>query len=240
MIRVYVQQIQQALQSKLYFPALALTLALPDMCGMAEYPNKSVAERYILWYDQYISPKLIDDEYDKDTPYMSGELVYNLRNTLLHQGSPSICFEKVKDDANTDPIVEMLNEKIRQSDENVQLKGSVLKVLQNVSTAEMIENNKIFRGDKIIAYKMSFMPHREEKKVNTDDKAKEEHRFRCFFGRAFKDSPYKAYKEDIVKAVLASKTKMELNNSLMKLLPGEAVKEVLKNLKPYIKDWPGQ
>ena len=147
---------------------------------------------------------------------------------------------RIPDDANTDPIAEMLNEKIRQSGENVQLKGSVLKVLQNVSTAEMIENNKIFRGDKIIAYKMSFMPHREEKKVNTDDKAKEEHRFRCFFGRAFKDSPYKAYKEDIVKAVLASKTKMELNNSLMKLLPGEAVKEVLKNLKPYIKDWPGQ
>ena len=100
MIRVYVQQIQQALQSKLYFPALSLTLALPDMCGMVEYSNKSVAERYILWYDQYISPRLIDDEYDKDTPYMSGELVYNLRNTLLHQGSPSICFEKVKDDAN--------------------------------------------------------------------------------------------------------------------------------------------
>ena len=43
-----------------------------------------------------------------------------------------------------------------------------------------------------------------------------------------------------VGAVLSSETKMGLNNRLMKIMPGEEVKEVLKRLKPYVKGWPGQ
>ena len=43
----YVKDIKCALQNKCYYSALSLTLTLPDMCGMAEFPKKQVGERYI-------------------------------------------------------------------------------------------------------------------------------------------------------------------------------------------------
>ena len=81
-------------------------------------------------------------------------------------------------------------------------------------------------------------PVKAKKKKPVADK--EELRFRSFFGRTFPEKKYKEKKEQIVSAVLSSETKMGLNNRLMKIMPGEDVKEVLKRLKPYIKDWPGQ
>ena len=40
--------------------------------------------------------------------------------------------------------------------------------------------------------------------------------------------------------MIASETKTQLNTALTKIMPNEDVKEVLKRLKPYIKDWPGK
>lgn len=37
---------------------------------------------------------------DRGNPYLSGEIVYNLRNTFLHTGSPNIDSNKIKDEAN--------------------------------------------------------------------------------------------------------------------------------------------
>lgn len=54
MIPIYVDEIQNALHNKCYFPALALALALPDMCGMVEYSNEDVSKRYINWIDKYL------------------------------------------------------------------------------------------------------------------------------------------------------------------------------------------
>lgn len=51
MVSVYVNQINQSLKKGLYFPALALALALPDICAYAEYPDMEdkVGQRYISW-----------------------------------------------------------------------------------------------------------------------------------------------------------------------------------------------
>ncbi len=102
MISVYVEQIENALQNKLYFPALALALTLPDICGNAEYPNEEVGKRYVNWYDKFIG--IYMDSNDESTihkdPYLSGEVVYNLRNTFLHIGSPNIQEQKIKDSNN--------------------------------------------------------------------------------------------------------------------------------------------
>ncbi|MCR5118126.1 MAG: hypothetical protein K6B44_00720 [Lachnospiraceae bacterium] len=54
MINEYVKEIKQALKYKCYYPAFALALTLPDMCGAVEYPKSAVAERYIKWYDKYV------------------------------------------------------------------------------------------------------------------------------------------------------------------------------------------
>ena len=63
---------------------------------------------------------------------------------------------------------------------------------------------------------------------------------RSFFGQHFTKKEYTDHKEDIVQAVLNSTTKVQINNSLMKLYPGEIVGEVYKKLKPLIKDLPGR
>ena len=100
MIERYVEDIRRALKDKCYFAALSLALALPDICGRAEYPNKTVAEGYIGWYDRFIGEQMIRESLSGHTPYLSGEVVYNLRNTFLHQGSPVIIGEKVRECCN--------------------------------------------------------------------------------------------------------------------------------------------
>lgn len=98
MVELYVNDIENALKNKSYFSALAMSLALPDICGAAEYPNEtSTAKRYIEWYNKYLGEYMSDD---RGNPYLSGEIVYNLRNTFLHTGSPNIDSNKIKDEAN--------------------------------------------------------------------------------------------------------------------------------------------
>lgn len=98
MVEIYVNDIENALKNKSYFSALAMSLVLPDICGAAEYPNEtSTAKRYIEWYNKYLGEYMSNDS---GNPYLSGEIVYNLRNTFLHAGSPNIDSNKIKDEAN--------------------------------------------------------------------------------------------------------------------------------------------
>lgn len=103
MIEIFVNNIERSLKDKCYFSALALALVLPDMCGMAEFPEEQlVSKRYIEWYDKYLGSHFRADiaEDDTDTPWLSGEVVYNLRNTYLHQGVPSVNTDKIKTENN--------------------------------------------------------------------------------------------------------------------------------------------
>ena len=113
MIPIYVNDIRCSLENKCYFSALALALTLPDICGMAEFPNKSVGERYIGWYNKYLGVYMAHakDNLCENNPWLSGELVYNLRNTYLHQGNPGIASDKVKEEVNQlDKFVLMLGD----------------------------------------------------------------------------------------------------------------------------------
>ncbi len=102
MIETYVNDIKQSISNELFFPALSLALTLPDICGSIEFPNKQISERYIGWYDRYIGNHLKEmaDNISMDKPYLSGEVVYNLRNTFLHNGHPGVDVKKIKDDGN--------------------------------------------------------------------------------------------------------------------------------------------
>ena len=100
MIDYYVNEIQTCLRNRCYFAALSLTLMLPDICGVAEYPDKQVAERYISWYDTCLGGYLKQERSFENEPYLSGEIVYNLRNTFFHQGKADIIVSKVKEPEN--------------------------------------------------------------------------------------------------------------------------------------------
>ena len=103
MMEKLLEEIEKALSHDLYFAALSLVLTLPDICGRAEYPSASVTKRYISWYNEYIGQYArcpCDDCKEVQMPYLSGEVVYNLRNSFLHQGTPNIDSSQIKDPSN--------------------------------------------------------------------------------------------------------------------------------------------
>ena len=54
MINKLIEEIKIALKNNLYLIALNTSLTLPDICGKAEFPNKTTKRRYIDWFDKYI------------------------------------------------------------------------------------------------------------------------------------------------------------------------------------------
>ncbi len=104
MINSIIKDIETSLKSEAFLSALALALTLPDICGKAEFPQDGNGSRYIKWFDNYIGqyekpPQKHDEQHNKfdDMPYMSGEVVYQLRNCFLHQGTPNIESGKIHD-----------------------------------------------------------------------------------------------------------------------------------------------
>lgn len=101
MIYRIINEIKSAINNEEFLAALALALTLPDTCGKAEFPTvKGNRDRYIRWYDKYVGeyekpPKSnrnsnsVNNQFD-DMPYMSGEVIYSLRCSFLHQETPSI------------------------------------------------------------------------------------------------------------------------------------------------------
>ena len=101
MLQRLIDDMNNALSANCYLAALSIALMLPDICGKAEYPDLKVGERYKAWYDEFVGkyeippvPKSGCD--DTKMPYLSGEVVYSLRNSFLHQGTPNIESDKIK------------------------------------------------------------------------------------------------------------------------------------------------
>ena len=97
MVNEIIREVNQCLDNGCYMAALSLALTLPDICGKAKYPDmeKQTKHRYIKWFDEYIGQYEHDEEHiEKGMPYLSGELVYSLRCSVLHQGNPNIDGDK--------------------------------------------------------------------------------------------------------------------------------------------------
>ena len=105
MLQRLIDDMNNALSANCYFAALSIALMLPDICGKAEYPDSKVGERYKAWYDAFVGKYEIlsvPEGWPDDTKmsYLSGEVVYSLRNSFLHQGAPNIEPEKIKVEEN--------------------------------------------------------------------------------------------------------------------------------------------
>lgn len=107
MINKLVKQINISLETGCYMSALTTTLILPDACGKAAYPNiKPSRERYIKWYDEYIGKYEKNPDFSEDMPYLSGNVVWQLRCSLLHESNPYVSKEKTQID-----YFELLNQR---------------------------------------------------------------------------------------------------------------------------------
>ena len=100
MIDRLIDDIHKALDNKAYLAALSLALTLPDICGKAAFPSEGCTKRYIKWYDEYVgySEKPPYNEDRLQLPYLSGEVVFQLRCSMLHQGTPNIDPCHIKND----------------------------------------------------------------------------------------------------------------------------------------------
>ena len=99
MISKIVQDIDIALESGAYLSAMSLALTLPDICSSVAFPNeKSNKERYIKWYDENIGYLEKGPDNENNAPYLSGEVVYQLRCSFLHQGTLNIDKNKIKEE----------------------------------------------------------------------------------------------------------------------------------------------
>ena len=185
MIIRLVQDIRKALENELYFVALSSALTLPDICGKAAYPTeRSSRKRYILWYDEEIGKYEKNPEDKDDMPYLSGEVIYSLRCSLLHEGNPnmkndslrtnqpidhfSLVIEKAKSfeiysDAST--ITQFGNEQKREYRMNVR---RICMILCNVAETYYKENRDKFHFNyEIIDWDevTSHLPPRDMEKV---------------------------------------------------------------------------
>ena len=335
MIRVYVNDIRCSLENKCYFSALALALALPDICGMAEFPDKSVSGRYIEWYDKYLGA---DMEYGKDysggsSPWLSGEVVYNLRNTYIHQGNPGIASDRVKEEANQldkftlmlgdgtvlqtlslnleagtqktgklayrmiivditylcncicdcalwnyennqekfrfdfnaitqeefvhlseealqftrgDVYAKILNQKLEKEGNTMRFvedpdQGSLdrIKEALDVIFSDEAMKQRFPNGESTIVLTVDWAGTRI---VNVEEKLQEkrEAQVRSFFNTHFKEQIYLNKKEEIIQSVLKSKTKLQVNNNLMKHFSNKEVSTIYRRFEPLIRDLPGK
>ena len=120
MLNRLIEDINLALDNEAYFSALSLVLTLPDICGKAKYPSeKSTRKRYIDWYDEYVGQyEQCPCDVCKETkmPYLSGEVVYSLRNSFLHQGTPNIDNSSIKEDSNQIDTFTLVIEKKNEFD----------------------------------------------------------------------------------------------------------------------------
>lgn len=96
MVNELIREIKICLKNGCYMAALTIALTLPDICGKAKYPDeKSTKKRYVKWFDEYIKQcGNFPDNYSNDIQYLSSELIYSLRCSVLHEGKPGIDKDK--------------------------------------------------------------------------------------------------------------------------------------------------
>lgn len=98
-----ISDVDKALNAEAYLAALALMLTIPDICAKAEYGDSlGGRKRYIKWFDKNIGQYNCASEKEGEPcmPYLSGELVYQLRCSVLHEGSSNVNTSKIEETAN--------------------------------------------------------------------------------------------------------------------------------------------
>ena len=77
MLTPMLEEIRAAVSHRMIWSALALTVALPDICAAMETPKQKPGTRYQRWYEQWV---------DEERAGLDAAECYKLRNAILHAG----------------------------------------------------------------------------------------------------------------------------------------------------------
>lgn len=139
MVDELIHEIIVCLENGCYMAALTTALTLPDICGKAKYPNeKSTKQRYIKWSNEHIKQSGLFADKCSAKPYLSGELLYLLRCSVLHEGNPGVD----KEESYIDYFELIWREK----------EGSSSTIINKVEVSNDKESNK---SDKYIKYSIN-------------------------------------------------------------------------------------
>lgn len=120
MLENIISDVDKALDAEAYLSALALMMTIPDICAKAEYGDslKRNSDRYIKWFEEYIGQynRAPIEEGETIMPYLSGEIAYRLRCSILHEGHPDVDKEKIDDEANQIDSFSLIVEKKKEFD----------------------------------------------------------------------------------------------------------------------------
>jgi hypothetical protein len=95
----FIDAVKSAAEESNWYAALALALAMPDICGRVENPTFGSKQRYVGWWDKY----LLSRYSAKVGPlqilnvFLSGNDAYALRCSFLHEGSDDPTNQKAKE-----------------------------------------------------------------------------------------------------------------------------------------------
>ena len=106
MVNRIIEEIQKSLKQENYLAALTMALTLPDICGKAAEPSLGTGARYKKWYkDNVVLHEKTSDPHETDMPYcgadmpyLSEEVIYQLRNSMLHQGNPNVDAKSIREE----------------------------------------------------------------------------------------------------------------------------------------------
>ena len=95
MINALIDEIETCLKQNLHMSSLSLTLILIDMCSKVEFSKEQKQSvRYPNWFDKYVAESMRHFKDKEDDFYINGQIAYDLRNCVLHEGDPDL---KMKD-----------------------------------------------------------------------------------------------------------------------------------------------
>lgn len=93
-LELLINEVEKAIDAKLYLAALHMALSIPDMLGQLAYPELDlVKDRYIKWFDENVRDNTFGYLHSENPlgindygPKMCGEVCYALRCKLFHEG----------------------------------------------------------------------------------------------------------------------------------------------------------
>ena len=99
-MRAILDSLKKAVEQENWYSALALALAVPDICGWLNDPTMRIGDRYRAWFTKYLLGLYSRDSMPQQAPdgtifrgpytFLSGSDCYALRCAFLHQGGEDI------------------------------------------------------------------------------------------------------------------------------------------------------